>query len=171
MLTVVVSVMVQLPYIEPWHKDIFDFLLLKKNHGNEEDRARDLFYALWVCDLFMERVKGFNGSGPRSVLTDVLNSNTHGDEFRKHYLEYEKQGVGTEIEAQKLWFAALESQIETEHFFLKMSTKIKSENWELINLYNLCTEIIEYSNSEQFAVCNLASCLLMYLKMIVNQEN
>ena len=156
-------------YIEPWHKDIFDFLLLKKNHGNEEDRARDLFYALWVCDLFMERVKA-NGKWTLFCPDRCPElANTHGDEFRKHYLSYEKQGVGTEIEAQKLWFAILESQIETGTPYLLFkdaaNNKSNQKNLGTIKSSNLCTEIIEYSNSEQFAVCNLASIgLPMYLE-------
>ena len=156
-------------YIEPWHKDIFDFLLLKKNHGNEEDRARDLFYALWVCDLFMRRVKE-NGKWTLFCPDRCPElSNTHGEEFEKIYLDYEKKGVGTEVEAQKLWFAILESQIETGTPYLLFkdaaNKKSNQKNLGTIKSSNLCTEIIEYSNSEQFAVCNLASIgLPMYLE-------
>ena len=108
-------------------------------------------------------------SGLYSVLIDVPSYQTHGDEFRKHYLEYEKQGVGTEIEAQKLWFAILESQIETGTPYLLFkdaaNNKSNQKNLGTIKSSNLCTEIIEYSNSEQFAVCNLASIgLPMYLE-------
>jgi ribonucleotide reductase alpha subunit len=156
-------------YIEPWHKDIFDFLLLKKNHGNEEDRARDLFYALWVCDLFMRRVKE-NGKWTLFCPDRCPElSNTYGEEFEKIYLEYEAQGCGTTVEAQKLWFAILESQIETGTPYLLFkdaaNRKSNQKNLGTIKSSNLCTEIIEYSNSEQFAVCNLASIgLPMYLE-------
>ena len=155
-------------YLEPWHKDIFDFLLLKKNHGNEEDRARDLFYALWVCDLFMRRVKE-NGKWTLFCPDRCPElSNTYGEEFEKIYLDYEAQGCGTTVEAQKLWFAILESQIETGTPYLLFkdaaNKKSNQKNLGTIKSSNLCTEIIEYSNSEQFAVCNLASIgLPMYL--------
>ena len=152
-------------YLEPWHPDIFEFLELRKNHGNEEERARDLFYALWIPDLFMKRVKS-NGDWTLLCpdqypgLQDLV-----GEEFERKYCEYEsvardKEGVKT-IKAQKLWFNILESQIETgtPYLLYKDASNLKSnqQNLGTIKSSNLCTEIIEYSNAEETAVCNLAS--------------
>ena len=149
-------------YLEPWHADIFDFLLLKKNHGNEEDRARDLFYALYICDLFMKRVR--EGGNWTLFCPDEAPglSDTFGDEFEKLYTRYEEEGRGKKtIEAQKLWTAILESQIETGTPYMvykdACNRKSNQQNLGVIKSSNLCTEIVEYSDREQFAVCNLAS--------------
>ena len=152
-------------YIEPWHADIFEFLELKKNHGNESDRARDLFYGLWICDLFMERVQKnemWSLFCPHSCpgLED-----THGDEFNKLYLEYEENGMyKKQVKSQDLWFSILTSQIETgvPYMLYKDSCNKKSNqnNLGTIHSSNLCTEIIEYSSPEETAVCNLASISL-----------
>ena len=149
-------------YLEPWHADIFDFLLLKKNHGNEEDRARDLFYALWISDLFMKRVRD-NGNWTLFCPDEAPGlSDTYGAEFEELYEKYEQEGRGKKtIEAQKLWTAILESQIETGTPYMvykdACNEKSNQKNLGTIKSSNLCTEIVEYSNSEQFAVCNLAS--------------
>ena len=149
-------------YLEPWHADIFDFLLLKKNHGNEEDRARDLFYALYICDLFMKRVKE-NGKWTLFCPDEAPGlADTYGEEFEELYIKYENEGLGKKtIEAQKLWFAILESQIETGTPYMvykdACNKKSNQKNLGTIKSSNLCTEIVEYSDSEQFAVCNLAS--------------
>jgi len=149
-------------YLEPWHSDIFDFLLLKKNHGNEEDRARDLFYALWISDLFMKRVK--SGGNWTLFCPDEAPglSDTYGEEFEELYEKYEAEGRGKKtIEAQKLWTAILESQIETGTPYMvykdACNKKSNQKNLGTIKSSNLCTEIVEYSSSDQFAVCNLAS--------------
>lgn len=149
-------------YLEPWHADIFDFLLLKKNHGNEEDRARDLFYALYICDLFMKRVR--EGGNWTLFCPDEAPglADTFGDEFEKLYTRYEEEGRGKKtIEAQKLWTAILESQIETGTPYMvykdACNRKSNQQNLGVIKSSNLCTEIVEYSDKEQFAVCNLAS--------------
>ncbi len=152
-------------YMEPWHADIFDFLDLKKNHGKEEMRARDLFYALWIPDLFMERVENnedWTLLCPNECpgLADV-----HGDEFKKLYEKYEKEGKGRRtVKAQDLWFEVLESQIETgtPYMLYKDSANKKSnqKNLGTIKSSNLCTEIIEYTAPDEVAVCNLASIAL-----------
>jgi ribonucleoside-diphosphate reductase alpha chain len=149
-------------YLEPWHADIEDFLRLKLNTGAEEDRARDLFYGLWVPDLFMERV---NADGDWTMfcpneapgLADVV-----GDKFKELYERYEQEGRGRKkIKAQKLWFQILDSQMETGTPYLcyKDAANLKSnqQNLGVIKSSNLCTEIIEYSDSNESAVCNLAS--------------
>jgi ribonucleotide reductase alpha subunit len=116
-------------YIEPWHADIFRFLDLKKNHGSETERARDLFYALWVCDLFMERVQA-NAEWTLMCPNECPGLSTcHGDEFRQKYLAYEKAGKGRKtIKAQQLWFAILDSQVETgtPYMLYKDSANLKS---------------------------------------------
>jgi len=149
-------------YLEPWHADIQDFLKLKLNNGNEEERCRDLFYALWVPDLFMERVQ--NGGDwtlfcPAEApgLADVV-----GDDFKTLYERYEAEGRGrTTIKAQKLWFEVLDSQIETGTPYLvykdAANKKSNQQNLGVIKSSNLCSEIIEYSSAEETAVCNLAS--------------
>jgi len=148
-------------YLEPWHADIFDFLLLKKNHGNEEDRARDLFYALWIPDLFMKRVK--SGGKWTLMCPDQCPglSDVYGEEFEKLYTSYERQFLGKTIDAQKLWYAILESQIETGTPYMvykdACNSKSNQKNLGTIKSSNLCTEIIEYSSPDEFAVCNLAS--------------
>ena len=152
-------------YIEPWHADVFDFLDLKKNHGKEESRARDLFYALWIPDLFMKRVKE-NGDWTLMCPHECPGlSDTHSAEFEKLYTDYEKAGKGRKtIKAQELWFKILESQIETgtPYMLYKDAANAKSnqQNLGTIKSSNLCTEIIEYTAPDEVAVCNLASLAL-----------
>ena len=157
-------------YVEPWHADIFDFLNLKKNHGKEEMRARDLFYAMWIPDLFMRRVE-------EDTTWTLMCPNecpglydTHGEEFEKKYLEYEngKKGRKT-IKARELWEKILESQIETgtPYMLYKDAANRKSnqKNLGTIRSSNLCTEILEYTSADEVAVCNLASIALpMFVK-------
>jgi len=150
-------------YLEPWHKDVFDWLLLRKNHGNEEDRARDLFYALWISDLFMERVKE-NGKWTLFCPDEAPGlADCHGEEFKSLYLKYENDEKynGNTIEARKLWYAILESQIETGTPYIcykdAANNKSNQQNLGTIKSSNLCTEIIEYSSPKEYAVCNLAS--------------
>lgn len=152
-------------YLEPWHADIEDFLKLKLNTGAEEERARDLFYALWIPDLFMERVEA---AGEWSVfcpdeapgLADVW-----GQEFRDLYAKYEKEGRARKVySAQQLWFKILDAQMETGTPYLlykdAANSKSNQQNIGTIKSSNLCTEIIEYSSSDETAVCNLASLSL-----------
>jgi ribonucleoside-diphosphate reductase alpha chain len=152
-------------YIEPWHADVFDFLDLKKNHGKEEQRARDLFYALWIPDLFMQRVKE-NGDWTLMCPHECPGlSDTHSAEFEALYTKYEKEGKGRKtIKAQDLWFKILESQIETgtPYMLYKDAANAKSnqQNLGTIKSSNLCTEIIEYTAPDEVAVCNLASLAL-----------
>lgn len=152
-------------YIEPWHADIFDFLDLKKNHGKEEQRARDLFYALWIPDLFMKRVKE-NGDWTLMCPHECPGlSDTHSAEFEALYAKYEQEGKGRKtIKAQDLWFKILESQIETgtPYMLYKDAANAKSnqQNLGTIKSSNLCTEIIEYTAPDEVAVCNLASLAL-----------
>ncbi|MBM3184673.1 MAG: ribonucleoside-diphosphate reductase subunit alpha [Bacteroidetes bacterium] len=152
-------------YIEPWHADVFDFLDLKKNHGKEEQRARDLFYALWIPDLFMKRVKE-NGDWTLICPHECPGlSETHSAEFEALYTKYEKEGKGRKtIKAQDLWFKILESQIETgtPYMLYKDAANAKSnqQNLGTIKSSNLCTEIIEYTAPDEVAVCNLASIAL-----------
>lgn len=157
-------------YLEPWHADIYEFLDCKKNHGKEEQRARDLFYALWIPDLFMKRVEA-NGDWtlmcPHECpgLPDVW-----GDEFEELYVKYENEGRGRRtVKAQHLWYQILESQTETgtPYMLYKDSCNRKSnqKNLGTIKCSNLCTEIVEYTSPEEVAVCNLASIALpMYVK-------
>mmetsp|Transcript_2663 Transcript_2663/g.4104 ORF Transcript_2663/g.4104 Transcript_2663/m.4104 type:complete len:797 (-) Transcript_2663:59-2449(-) len=157
-------------YVEPWHPDIFDFLTLKRNTGKEEMRARDLFYGLWIPDLFMKRVQ----SSGNWTLFDPSNApgldECYGEEFEKLYEQYEKEGRGTKVvTAQELWFHILESQIETgtPYMLYKDACNAKSnqKNLGTIKCSNLCTEIIEYTSPEEVAVCNLASISLpMFVK-------
>jgi len=152
-------------YIEPWHADIFDFLDLKKNHGKEESRARDLFYALWIPDLFMKRVKE-NGDWTLMCPNECPGlPDTHSAEFEELYTSYEAAGKGRKtIKAQDLWFKILESQIETgtPYMLYKDAANAKSnqQNLGTIKSSNLCTEIIEYTAPDEVAVCNLASLAL-----------
>jgi len=149
-------------YLEPWHADVFDFLDLKKNHGKEEQRARDLFYALWIPDLFMKRVEE---DGQWSLMCPHECPGLHevwGDKFEELYTKYEKEGRAKKtIKAQKLWYAIIESQIETgtPYMLYKDSCNRKSnqQNLGTIKCSNLCTEIVEYSAPDEVAVCNLAS--------------
>jgi ribonucleoside-diphosphate reductase alpha chain len=152
-------------YIEPWHADVFDFLDLKKNHGKEEQRARDLFYALWIPDLFMKRVKE-NGEWTLMCPHECPGlADTHSAEFEALYTKYEQAGKGRKtIKAQDLWFKILESQIETgtPYMLYKDAANAKSnqQNLGTIKSSNLCTEIIEYTAPDEVAVCNLASLAL-----------
>jgi ribonucleoside-diphosphate reductase alpha subunit len=152
-------------YIEPWHADVFDFLDLKKNHGKEEQRARDLFYALWVPDLFMKRVKE-NGDWTLMCPHECPGlSDTHSAEFEALYTKYESEGKGRKtIKAQDLWFKILESQIETGTPYMlykdAANSKSNQQNLGTIKSSNLCTEIIEYTAPDEVAVCNLASLAL-----------
>ena len=152
-------------YIEPWHSDIFDFLDLKKNHGKEEMRARDLFYAMWIPDLFMKRVEE-NAEWTLMCPNECPGLyDCHGDEFDKLYLKYEKKSKGRKtIKARELWEKILESQIETgtPYMLYKDSANRKSnqKNLGTIRSSNLCTEILEYTSKDEIAVCNLASIAL-----------
>ena len=152
-------------YIEPWHADVFDFLDLKKNHGKEEQRARDLFYALWIPDLFMKRVKE-NGDWTLMCPHECPGlSDTHSQEFEALYTRYENEGKGRKtIKAQDLWFKILESQIETGTPYMlykdAANSKSNQQNLGTIKSSNLCTEIIEYTAPDEIAVCNLASLAL-----------
>src|SRR6201996_5607671 len=152
-------------YLEPWHADIFEFLDLRKNHGKEEMRARDLFYALWVSDLFMKRVES---GGDWSLFCPHEAPGLHeswGDAFEALYAKYEAEGRARRtIKAQDLWFAILDAQIETgtPYLLYKDSANRKSnqQNLGTIKSSNLCTEIIEYTSPDEIAVCNLASLAL-----------
>jgi len=152
-------------YIEPWHADIFDFLELKKNHGKEEQRARDLFYALWIPDLFMKRVEE-NGDWTLMCPNECPGlSDTHSADFEALYTKYETEGKGRKtIKAQELWFKVLESQIETGTPYMlykdAANSKSNQQNLGTIKSSNLCTEIIEYTAPDEVAVCNLASVAL-----------
>lgn len=152
-------------YLEPWHPDVFDFLDLKKNHGKEEMRARDLFYAMWINDLFMQRVKE-NGQWSLFDPNECPELyETHSEEFEKHYLQYEQEGRAVKtIEAQELWFKILDSQIETGTPYMlykdACNSKSNQQNLGTIRSSNLCTEIIEYTSEDEIAVCNLASISL-----------
>ena len=152
-------------YIEPWHADVFDFLDLKKNHGKEEQRARDLFYALWVPDLFMKRVEA-DGEWTLMCPNECPGlSDSWGPEFEALYEKYEAEGKGRKtIKAQELWFKIVESQIETgvPYMLYKDAANSKSnqQNLGTIRSSNLCTEIIEYTAKDEVAVCNLASIAL-----------
>ena len=149
-------------YIEPWHSDIFDFLELRKNHGKEEQRARDLFYALWTPDLFMKRVEE-NGDWTLMCPNECPGlADSWGPEFEALYTKYEAEGKGRKtIKAQDLWFKILESQVETgtPYMLYKDAANGKSnqQNLGTIRSSNLCTEIIEYTSPDEVAVCNLAS--------------
>ncbi len=149
-------------YIEPWHGDIMNFLDMKKNHGDEEQRARDLFYALWIPDEFMRRVK--SDSMWTLMCPDHCKglSDVYGNDFDELYKKYESEGKGLrQVKARDVWFKILDSQIETgtPYMLFKDSCNRKSnqQNLGTIKSSNLCTEIIEYSNADQTAVCNLAS--------------
>ncbi|PTX64155.1 ribonucleoside-diphosphate reductase alpha chain [Kordia periserrulae] len=157
-------------YVEPWHADIFDFLDLKKNHGKEEMRARDLFYAMWIPDLFMKRVEE-DGAWTLMCPNECPNLfNVHSDEFEALYLKYESEGKGRKtIKARELWEKILESQIETgtPYMLYKDAANRKSnqKNLGTIRSSNLCTEIMEYTSPDEVAVCNLASIALpMFVK-------
>lgn len=150
-------------YLEPWHADIFDFLELRKNHGDEELKARDLFYALWISDLFMERVKEKNGKWSLFCPHECPGlSDVYGEEFKNLYEKYETEGKAQKVvSARELWFAILDSQMETgtPYLLYKDASNMKSnqKNIGTIKSSNLCTEILEYSDDKETAVCNLAS--------------
>merc|ERR1712190_614987 len=158
-------------YLEPWHADVFDFLELKKNHGKEEQRARDLFYALWIPDLFMRRVKedkewtlfcpnaAFDQESGKGLI-DVW-----GEEFETMYTRLESEGKGRKtVKAQQLWLRILESQMETGTPYMlykdHANRKSNQQNLGTIHSSNLCTEILEYTSPDEVAVCNLASIAL-----------
>ncbi|KAI1851685.1 hypothetical protein JX265_010768 [Neoarthrinium moseri] len=159
-------------YLEPWHSDVFEFLDLRKNHGKEEVRARDLFLALWIPDLFMKRVEK-NGDWTLMCPNECPGlADCYGDEFEALYEKYEAEGRGRKtIRAQKLWYAILEAQTETGNPFMlykdACNRKSNQKNLGTIRSSNLCTEIIEYSAPDEVAVCNLAS---LALPAFVNYE-
>ncbi|KAF7556096.1 hypothetical protein G7046_g6398 [Stylonectria norvegica] len=152
-------------YLEPWHADVFEFLDLRKNHGKEEVRARDLFLALWIPDLFMKRVEK-NGEWTLMCPNECPGlADCYGEEFEALYEKYEKLGKGRKtIKAQKLWYAILEAQTETGNPFMlykdACNRKSNQKNLGTIRSSNLCTEIIEYCAPDEVAVCNLASLAL-----------
>ena len=152
-------------YLEPWHSDIEDFLDMKKNHGDEEMRARDLFYGLWIPDLFMERVKT-NQEWCLFCPNECPNlSDTCGEQFKELYIKYENSNLQRKtLKARDLWFKILDSQMETGNPYLlyKDACNLKSnqQNLGTIKSSNLCCEIVEYSDSNETAVCNLASIAL-----------
>jgi ribonucleoside-diphosphate reductase alpha chain len=152
-------------YLEPWHADIFDFLNLKKNHGKEEMRARDLFFALWTPDLFMKRVKE-DGMWTLMDPNECPNlCDVHSEEFNALYEKYEAEGKGRKtIKARDLWGKIMESQIETGTPYMlykdAANSKSNQKNLGTIRSSNLCTEIMEYTSEDEVAVCNLASLAL-----------
>merc|ERR1719497_287955 len=158
-------------YLEPWHADVYDFLELKKNHGKEEQRARDLFYALWIPDLFMRRVKN-NEDWTLFCPNEAFDEETGkglmdvwGDEFESMYARLESEGKGRKkVKAQQLWFRVLEAQMETGTPYMlykdHANRKSNQQNLGTIHCSNLCTEIIEYTSPDEVAVCNLASIAL-----------
>jgi len=152
-------------YLEPWHADVFGFLDLRKNHGKEEMRARDLFFALWVSDLFMKRVEANEDWSLFCPNEAPGLSDCWGEAFEKLYTQYEVEGKARKtIKAQELWFKILESQIETGTPYLlykdAANSKSNQQNLGTIKSSNLCTEILEYTSPEEVAVCNLASLAL-----------
>jgi len=158
-------------YLEPWHGDVYDFLEMKKNHGKEEQRARDLFYALWIPDLFMKRVKE-NGDWTLFCPNEAYDKESNkglmdvwGEEFEKMYEQLEADGKGRKtVKAQQLWFRILESQMETGTPYMlykdHCNRKSNQQNLGTIHCSNLCTEIVEYTSPDEVAVCNLASIAL-----------
>ncbi|MEC8458288.1 MAG: ribonucleoside-diphosphate reductase subunit alpha [Bacteroidota bacterium] len=152
-------------YVEPWHADIYDFLDLKKNHGKEEMRARDLFYAMWIPDLFMERVEK-NEEWTLMCPNECPGLfDCHGQEFVDLYTQYESEGKGRRtVKARDVWAKIMESQIETgtPYMLYKDAANLKSnqQNLGTIRSSNLCTEILEYTSTDEVAVCNLASIAL-----------
>ena len=157
-------------YIEPWHGDIMDWLDLRKNHGAEEERARDLFYAMWIPDLFMERVK--NDEMWSLMCPDICKglSTSYGEDFKKLYTKYESEGKFIkQVKAQKIWYKILEAQIETgtPYMAFKDAVNLKNnqQNIGTIKSSNLCIEINEFTAPDEIAVCNLASiCLPMFVE-------
>lgn len=159
-------------YLEPWHADIFDFLDLKKNHGKEEMRARDLFFAMWTPDLFMKRVEE-NGEWTLMCPNECPGlADAYGAEFDALYEKYEQEGKGRrKVKARDVWEKILESQIETGTPYMlykdACNEKSNQKNLGTIRSSNLCTEILEYTSPDEVAVCNLAS---LALPMFVNEE-
>jgi ribonucleotide reductase alpha subunit len=153
-------------YLEPWHADISDFLELKKNHGDEELKARDLFYALWIPDLFMERIKEKSGKWSLFCPNECPGlSDCYGDEFVALYEKYETQGKARKtVSARDLWFQILDAQMETGTPYLlykdAANKKSNQKNLGTIKSSNLCSEIVQYSDDKETAVCNLASIAL-----------
>lgn len=152
-------------YLEPWHADVFEFLDLRKNHGKEEMRARDLFYALWIPDLFMKRVEE-NGEWSLFCPNEAPGlQDCHSEAFEALYAKYEAEGRARRtVKAQDLWFAIIDSQIETGTPYLlykdAANKKSNQQNLGTIKSSNLCTEIMEYTDANEVAVCNLASIAL-----------
>ena len=160
-------------YIEPWHADIIDFLDLKKNHGKEENRARDLFYAMWTPDLFMKRVESNQDWTLMCPHECPGFYDVYGEAFEKLYIKYEQEGKGRKtIPARDLWNAILESQIETGTPYMlykdACNEKSNQKNLGTIRSSNLCTEILEYTSKDEVAVCNLASLALP--KFVIDGE-
>jgi len=157
-------------YLEPWHSDVYEFLDLKKNTGKEENRARDLFYALWIPDLFMRRVEANEDWCLMCPHESPGLHDTWGEEFEALYTKYEANGnYRRKVKAQQLWFAIIESQIETGTPYIlykdACNRKSNQQNLGTIKCSNLCTEIVEYSSKDEVAVCNLASIALnMFVK-------
>ena len=163
-------------YLEPWHPDIEDFLEMKKNHGDEEMKGRDLFYALWVPDLFMERVRGGAGAAASAGTgADMWSyfcpdecpglADVYGDDFKALYEKYEREGrARKQVKARDLWLKILDSQMETGTPYIlfkdAVNKKSNQKNIGTIKSSNLCTEIMEYSDENETAVCNLASIAL-----------
>mmetsp|Transcript_3413 Transcript_3413/g.8100 ORF Transcript_3413/g.8100 Transcript_3413/m.8100 type:complete len:820 (-) Transcript_3413:94-2553(-) len=158
-------------YLEPWHADVLDFLELRKNHGKEEQRARDLFYGLWVPDLFMRRVKDnqdWTLFCPNEAFDETTGKglmDVWGEEFDRLYEQLEQAGKGRKtMKAQQLWFRILEAQMETGTPYMlykdAANSKSNQQNLGTIHSSNLCTEIIEYTSEDEVAVCNLASVAL-----------
>ena len=162
-------------YLEPWHADIMDFLDLKKNHGNEMERARDLFYAMWISDLFMKRVEE-NGSWSLFCPNEAKGlADVWGDEFEALYKKHEEAGLARKtMPAQELWFAILSSQVETGTPYMvykdACNRKSNQQNLGTIRSSNLCTEIVEYTSPDEVAVCNLASVNLSAFIDETNKE-
>ena len=160
-------------YLEPWHADIFEVLDLKKNHGKEEMRARDLFYALWIPDLFMERVRNDEQWSCFSPDQAPGLENCYGEEFKRLYESYEAKGLAMKVvRAQKLWDAILDSQIETGGPYMlykdACNEKSNQKNLGTIKSSNLCCEVVQYSSPDEVAVCNLGS---VALPMFVKNDN
>ena len=157
-------------YLEPWHADIMEWLDLRKNHGAEEERARDLFYALWISDLFMKRVKE-NGKWSLMCPDKCKGLTTsYGKDFEELYIKYEEEGRYTkQIDAQKIWMKILEAQIETGTPYMlykdSINEKSNQKNIGTIKSSNLCCEIVEFTSPDEIAVCNLVSiCLPMFVE-------
>jgi ribonucleotide reductase alpha subunit len=152
-------------YLEPWHPDIEDFLEMRKNHGDEETKARDLFYALWISDLFMERVKD-NGKWSLFCPNECKGlDDVYGEQFTELYKSFEEKGLARKtLNARDLWFKILDAQMETgtPYLLFKDASNKKSnqQNLGTIKSSNLCTEVLEYSDDKETAVCNLASIAL-----------